>query len=143
MIKIICVGIIKKKYLIDAINEYLKELNNEVSIIEVPNSNIKDEGNLLLSKIKKDDYVIALSIDGNILDSIEFARKLENIETYYSKNIVFVIGGSDGLYENVRERADYKLSFSKLTFPHQLFRVMLCEQIFRARSILNNHPYHK
>lgn len=151
MIKIICVGKIKEKYLVDAINEYKKRLikYTKLEIIEVndiDNSNI----NIVLTKEKEQiekhindrDYVITLEIEGNILSSEELASKIDSIFNTNS-NITFVIGGSHGLHEDVKKRSNYKLSFSKLTFPHQLFRVILLEQIYRSFKINNNESYHK
>ena len=156
MIRIIAVGKVKEKYLMDAINEYLKRLSKftKIEIIEVKDeiteasseneiNKIKNiEGERILSKIK-DDYVIALDIKGEELDSIEFKDKIEKLNTSGVSKITFVIGGSLGLSMGVLERANYKLSFSKMTFPHQLFRVILLEQIYRAYKILNNETYHK
>lgn len=147
--KIICVGKIKEKFFIDAIVEYSKRIGKytKLDIIEVPDEAdekvaLKKEGERILSKIKDSDYVITLEIDGNSLSSLEFARKLDN-NFNSNKNLTFVIGGSYGLSEDVKGRSDYKLSFSKFTFPHQMFRVMLLEQIYRAFKINHNENYHK
>lgn len=147
--KIICVGKIKEKFFIDAIAEYSKRIGKytKLDIIEVPDEAdekvaLKKEGERILSKIKDSDYVITLEIDGNSLSSLEFARKLDN-NFNSNKNLTFVIGGSYGLSEDVKGRSDYKLSFSKFTFPHQMFRVMLLEQIYRAFKINHNENYHK
>lgn len=151
MIKIICVGKIKEKYLKDAISEYEKRLTKyeKVKIIEVNDINSYDK-DIILSKEKDEilryvderDFVITLEINGNMLNSEELALKINNI---YNTNstITFIIGGSYGIDEKVSERSNYKLSFSKLTFPHQLFRVILLEQIYRAFKINNNEAYHK
>lgn len=151
MIKIICVGKIKEKYLKDAISEYEKRLTKyeKVKIIEVNDINSYDK-DIILSKEKDEilryvderDFVITLEINGNMLNSEELALKINNI---YNTNstITFIIGGSYGIHEKVSERSNYKLSFSKLTFPHQLFRVILLEQIYRAFKINNNEAYHK
>ena len=101
------------------------------------------EGDRLLSFIKDDSYVIALAIDGKMLDSVELSEKIDNLMLSGKSDIVFVIGGSLGLDKRVLDRADYKLSFSKMTFPHQLMRVILLEQIYRAYRIMKNEPYHK
>ena len=151
MIKIICVGKIKEKYLKDAIAEYSKRISKytKLEIIEVSDRDklpIKDildkEGNDILKHINDKDYVVTLEITGNNLSSIELAKKIDTIFNKYS-NIVFIIGGSYGLSNNIKQRCNYALSFSKLTFPHQLFRVMLLEQIYRAYKINNNETYHK
>ena len=148
MIKIICVGKIKEKYFIDAIAEYKKRLGKYTSfdVVELPDYNydiskiIYEEGKNILSKINDRDFVIAMEISGNKMSSLELSKF---IDSNISKNITFVIGGSYGLSSDVLKRADYKLSFSELTFPHQLFRVMLFEQIYRAFKIINNESYHK
>ena len=151
MIKIICVGKIKEKYLKDAICDYSKRISKytKLEIIEVrdrdklPINDILDkEGNDILKHINDKDYVISLEINGNNLSSIELAKKIDTIFNKYS-NIVFIIGGSYGLSNNIKQRCNYALSFSKLTFPHQLFRVMLLEQVYRAYKINNNETYHK
>lgn len=144
MIKIVCVGKIKEKYLKDAIDDYKKRISkyHKIEIIEVNDSNIKEEKELILKHIDKKDYVISLDINANMLTSLELADKLDKIFITNS-NICFVIGGSDGLDEEIKNISNYKLSFSKLTFPHQLFRVMLLEQIYRSFKILNNETYHK
>ena len=147
--KIICVGKIKEKFFVDAINEYSKRISKytKLEIIEISDEAnesiaLKKEGEKILSKIKDSDYVITLEIDGNSLDSLEVAKKI-NSNFNSNKNLTFVIGGSYGLDDMVKLRSDYKLSFSRLTFPHQLFRVMLLEQIYRAYKINNNENYHK
>lgn len=144
MIKIICVGKVKESFYRDAIYEYMKRLSkyHKVVIEEVVDSNIKNEGELVLKHIHNKDYVITLEIDGNQLNSLEFANKIDKTLINYS-NITFVIGGSDGLDDRVKNLSNYKLSFSKMTFPHQLFRVILLEQIYRSFKILNNETYHK
>ena len=103
---------------------------------------LKKEGEKILSKIKDNDYVVTLEIEGNSLTSLEFAKKIDN-NFGSNKNLTFVIGGSYGLDDLVKQRSDYKLSFSKFTFPHQLFRVILLEQIYRAYKINHNENYHK
>ena len=151
MIKIICVGKIKEKYLKDPICDYSKRISKytKLEIIEVsdrdklPINDILDkEGNDILKHINDKDYVISLEINGNNLSSIELAKKIDTIFNKYS-NIVFAIGGSYGLSDSIQNRSNYPLSFSKLTFPHQLFRVMLLEQVYRAYKINNNETYHK
>ena len=144
MIRIICGGKIKESFYRDAINEYMKRLGkyHKIVIDEVIDSNINNEGNLILDRIKDKDYVVLLDINGKEMDSYEFSSFLD--KTFLnSGNITFVIGGSEGANDLVRDRADYRISFSKLTFPHQLFRVILLEQIYRAFRIINNESYHK
>lgn len=157
-ITIITVGKIKEKYLTEAINEYSKRLSKycKLEIIEVAdektdenasetmNKITKDkEGERILKYVKDDSYVITLEILGKMLTSPELADKIDKICINGSSHIVFIIGGSLGLSENVSKRSDYKLSFSQMTFPHQLMRVILLEQIYRAFRINNNEPYHK
>jgi 23S rRNA (pseudouridine1915-N3)-methyltransferase len=156
-ITIACVGRIKEKYFTDAIAEYSKRLSRYVTlnISEVPDEKApenlspaqmeqvkKSEGERLL-KAMKDSYVIALVINGKQQSSESFAKLIDNTMTMGKSHITFVIGGSLGLSDEVIKRADYKLSFSDMTFPHQLMRVILLEQIYRAERILNNEPYHK
>ena len=147
--KIICVGKIKEKFFVDAAEEYIKRIGKytKLEIIELPdeanyNIALKKEEEKILSKIKDNDYVVTLEIEGNSLDSLEFARKIEN-NFNSNKNLTFVIGSSYGIGDLVKQRSDYKLSFSKFTFPHQLFRIILLEQIYRAYKINNNENYHK
>lgn len=151
MIKIICVGKIKEKFFKEAIIEYSKRITKytNLQIIEVEDISNNDitnilekEKNLIMKNINAKDYVITLEIEGKELSSIEFSKKIEELQIYNS-NITFVIGGSYGLHSEIKEKANYKLSFSKLTFPHQLFRIILLEQIYRAYKIINNESYHK
>ena len=157
-ITICCVGKIKEKFYSQAIEEYSKRLSKycklEIkeaadektpdSASDTVNGMIKEkEGDRLLSFIKDDSYVIALAIDGKMLDSVELSEKIDNLMLSGKSDIVFVIGGSLGLDKRVLDRADYKLSFSKMTFPHQLMRVILLEQIYRSFRIMKNEPYHK
>ena len=144
MIKIICIGKIKEKFYRDAIEEYMKRLSkyHKVEIIELPDSNIKQEKELILKKIDSKDYIITMEIEGKQLTSIELSEMLDKTFLNYS-NITFIIGGSDGLDDEIKNLSNYKLSFSKLTFPHQLFRVILLEQKYRSFKILNNETYHK
>ena len=157
-ITICCVGKIKEKFYSQAIAEYSKRLSKycklEIkeaadektpdSASDTVNRMIKEkEGDRLLSFIKDDSYVIALAIDGKMLDSVELSEKIDNLMLSGKSDIVFVIGGSLGLDKRVLDRADYKLSFSKMTFPHQLMRVILLEQIYRSFRIMKNDPYHK
>ena len=157
-INIVCVGKIKEKYLKLGIDEFKKRLSKycKLEIIELDDEkapeNLSDkemlmikekEGKKILSKIKDNSYLIALAIDGKNLSSEELAETINKLGVRGVSNITFVIGGSLGLSDEVLSRADYKLSFSKMTFPHQLFRVMLLEQIYRAFRIMKNEPYHK
>ena len=151
MIKLICVGKIKEKYLQDAINEYKKRLSKytKLDIIELKDITHpeldkvkKEEGELILRNIKSTDNVIVLDIIGHELTSLELAEKLEQLENKNS-DLTFIIGGSYGLSDEVKKRANYSLSFSKLTFPHQLFRVIFLEQLYRTYKIMNNESYHK
>lgn len=151
MIKILCVGKIKENFFKDAISEYSKRLSKytNLQIIEVDDINsdnintiLDKEKDLIIKHISSKDYVITLEIEGKQLNSLEFSKKIEELQIYNS-SIVFIIGGSYGLHQQIKDRADYKLSFSKLTFPHQLFRIILLEQIYRAYKIINNESYHK
>lgn len=148
MIKIICVGKIKEQYLRSAISEYEKRLKKftKLEIIEVndeSNENILEkEKNHIIRYINDHDYVVTLEIDGNMIDSVELSKKIDQTLINFS-NITFVIGGSYGLSDEIKKRSNYKLSFSKMTFPHQLFRVLLLEQIYRSFKIINNESYHK
>lgn len=157
-ISILCVGKIKEKYWCDAIAEYQKRLTKycTVDIQEVADEKtdekasdreceiVKDkEGARLLSKIPEQAYVIALAIDGKSFDSVKMSGMLEDYGIRGKDRVCFVIGGSLGLSDKVLLRADEKWSFSKLTFPHQLMRVILLEQIYRSFRIMKNEPYHK
>ena len=151
MIKIVCVGKIKEKYLQDAIAEYQKRITkyDNIKIIEIKDTTTDDINKNLLTEEKEirkhlnnNEYIIVLDIDGKELSSEELAVKLE--KTYLeSSNITFIIGGSYGLSNGIKSEANYHLSFSKMTFPHQLFRVILLEQIYRSFKIINNETYHK
>lgn len=157
-IKIICVGKLKEKFLKEGIGEFQKRLKTyaNLEIIEVKDEacpensselemeKIKEvEGERILSKISKGAYVIALDIGGKSLTSEDFAKKIEDLSVEGISSIDFIIGGSLGLSESVKNKSDYKLSFSKFTFPHGLMRLILVEQVYRAFRIINNHPYHK
>lgn len=151
MIKIICVGKIKEKFFKEAINEYSKRLTKytKLEIIEVDDINSNDinqilskERDLILKHINQKDYVITLEIEGKEFTSPDLAKQIDSILTINS-NITFIIGGSYGLHTDIKDKSNLKLSFSKLTFPHQLFRVILLEQIYRSFKILNNESYHK
>ena len=151
MIKIITVGNIKEKYLKDTIDEYVKRLKKytNIEIIELKDEGLVEEqkaiqleGEKILKNISPKDYLITLEIEGKEYSSEEFAEKINQIQIENS-NIVFVIGGSYGLSDEIKNKSRMHLSFSKMTFPHQLFRVFLLEQIYRAFKILNNESYHK
>ena len=152
MYKIVCVGKIKEDFITKGINEYTKRISGftKLEIIEVKEvntnniaNNMKEEANNILQKINKNDYVITLEIEGKRFDSVKFSQTLENLITYGNSNIVFVIGGSNGLDKSVKERSNLALSFSDFTFPHQLMRLILVEQIYRSLTITNNKEYHK
>ena len=157
-VNIICVGKIKETFFREAIDEYSKRLNSycSLNIIEIKDEKIPNnpsekenqiikekEGNNILSHIKKDSYVICLDLKGKQYTSEEFSQKINNISANISSSISFVIGGSLGISQNVLKKANESISFSKMTFPHQLFRVILLEQIYRAFKIMNNETYHK
>ena len=151
MIKIICVGKIKEKYFVDAIKEYEKRLSKytKLEIIEVMDSNISDinkalkiEQDAIIKHINEKDYLILLDLDGIELTSIELSEELEKIEQI-SSNLVFVIGGSNGVSDALKKMAKKRISFSRLTFPHQLFRVLLLEQLYRSYKIRYHESYHK
>ena len=144
MIKIIAVGKIKENYLKEAINDYQKRINkyHKLEIIEIEDDNIINEKDRILKHINKKDFLIALDIQGTELTSIELSKKLDNIFINNS-NITFIIGGSYGLDDSIKKLSNYKLSFSKMTFPHQLFRLVFLEQLYRSFKILNNEAYHK
>ena len=157
-ITLVTVGKIKEKFFEDAIKEYSKRLSRycKLEILQVADEKtpegaseavelqIKEkEGQRILSLIRDDAYVIALAIEGKMLDSEELAERIEKLGVSGISQIVFVIGGSLGLSAQVMKRADYALSFSRMTFPHQLMRVVLLEQIYRGYRIMNHQPYHK
>jgi rRNA large subunit m3Psi methyltransferase RlmH len=140
--KIIAIGKTRNKNLINLNNFFLKQMKN-LKIEIISKSNKFDENVKIMKKIKQRDYVIALDSQGESIDSIKFSNLINSSETYINKEIVFVIGGSEGLDKNIIARADKVLSFSKLTFQHQIVRLLLIEQIYRAKKIQENHPYHK
>jgi 23S rRNA (pseudouridine1915-N3)-methyltransferase len=157
-ISILCVGKVKEKFYREAIDEFTKRLSRycKLEIIEVSDEKTEEqsseteirlvkekEGERLLKNLKEDAYVIALCIDGKQLDSEELSEKMEKLGIQGVSHICFIIGGSLGLSDAVVKRADFKLSFSKMTFPHQLMRVILLEQIYRGYRIMNHEPYHK
>ncbi len=157
-INVVSVGKIKEKYLVDGIAEYSKRLSKycNLKLIEVsdekapenlsPQDEIivkKKEGTKILSKIKENTYLIILAIDGKQLSSEQLSEKMEQVMVEGVSDITFVIGGSLGLSDEVISRSDFKLSFSKMTFPHQLMKMVLLEQVYRGWRIIKNEPYHK
>ena len=156
-INIICLGKLKENYLKEAISEYTKRLSRftNINIIELPdqkipeksNSKIEEkilekEGDMILSKIKEDSYVIAMCIEGTLISSENLSQTIGTL-AQTKNNISFIIGGSLGLSDKIKKRADIKISFGRITLPHQLMRVILCEQIYRAFKINANETYHK
>ena len=157
-IRIVTVGKIKEKYLNDGIAEYAKRLSRycKLTFCQVPDEKTPDkasdalkkknkntEAQRLMKQIREQDYVIALALDGKMLDSVELSDLIARLGVQGKSSIVFVIGGSLGLSNAVLKRADYKLSFSRMTFPHQLMQMILLEQIYRGYRIMNHEPYHK
>lgn len=157
-ISIVSVGKLKEKYLKQGIEEYIKRLSSyaKIEVFEVPDEKAPEnlseadmlivkekEGERILSKISDDTHVITLAIDGKMHSSESLAKRMDQLATYGNSKIAFVIGGSLGLSDSVMKRADETLSFSKMTFPHQLMRLILVEQIYRAFRINRNEPYHK
>ncbi len=157
-ITIITVGKVKESYFRGAIEEYSKRLSKycKLDIVEVADEKTPDkaseteeaqikakEAERIMKHVRDDAYVIALAIEGKQLDSVELADKIEMLGVQGTSHIQMIIGGSLGLHQSVLSRADYKLSFSKMTFPHQLMRVILLEQIYRAYRIISHEPYHK
>ena len=151
MIKVICVGKIKEKFFMDAVKEFGKRLSKytKLQVIEVPDENnssidvcLKKEGSYIVKYINDKEFVITLEIDGIKMNSVQLSKKIETL-LIDNSNLTFVIGGSNGLDNTIKERRNLAISFSDLTFPHQLFRVILLEQIYRAFKIINNESYHK
>lgn len=156
-VTLICVGKVKEKFYRDAIKEYEKRLGAYIKLntIEINDEKVKvendskialameKEGNNILSKIKDTQYVITLEILGKSISSEQFAAKIDNLMLTGKSDVVLVIGGSYGLSDSVKKRSDYPLSFSKMTFPHQMMRVVLLEQVYRAYRIITGASYHK
>lgn len=157
-VTIISVGKVKGKFFKGAINDYSKRLSRytkmkHISLKQGHTSgdmsekdiiNVKiDEGKRILDKIADRDYIIALDLKGKELSSEEFSDKIKKLRVRGKSNLTFIIGGSNGLSKEVLDKADYRLCFSKMTFPHKLMKVILVEQIYRAFKIINNEPYHK
>lgn len=157
-ISLICIGNLKEKYWAQAVEEYSKRLSafcrfsviqlNEERISNNPSPGEIDrilnaEGKRILEKIPKNSYVISMCIEGKQISSNELSQKIEDISLSGKSSLCFIIGGSRGLSQQVKQRSDFKLSMSKMTFPHQMARVILCEQIYRAFEISSNGKYHK
>ena len=157
-VRIICIGKLKEKYWTAAVAEYSKRISGyaNIEIVELKESKLPAnpsptdeasvlvrEGENILGKIKDNDYVIVMEVEGKQLDSVELSRKIQSTFDTKASTIDFIIGGSLGISGDVKKRADYGLSFSKMTFPHQMARVMLLEQIYRAFKISNGETYHK
>ena len=149
-ITVLCVGKLKESFFRDAVEEYKKRLGGycEFTVTEVADdadspTAMESEGRRLLDKLPTKSYVIALCIDGKKLDSIGLSKKLNELMVGGTSHIVFIMGGSTGLSQAVIKRADFRLSFSDMTFPHQLMRVILTEQIYRSFRIIRGEPYHK
>lgn len=156
-IKIISVGNIKEKFLVSGIDEFKKRISKyaNLEIIEIPEAKVKEssigninqalekEANKIKDKINLKDFIITLEIEGKMLDSISFSQLIEDKKLDGYNSFVFIIGSSHGLSNEIKNISNYKLSFSKMTFPHQLMRLILLEQIYRSFKIVNNEPYHK
>ncbi|MDE4542933.1 23S rRNA (pseudouridine(1915)-N(3))-methyltransferase RlmH [Thermoanaerobacterium sp. R66] len=157
-IDVIAVGKVKEKFIEDGIREYVKRLKPycNINIIEVNDERAPEglsekekeaimlkEGSKIIDKMRKGSFIISLCIEGRQMDSVEFARYIEDVMTAGNSNITFVIGGSLGLHDDIKSMSDLKLSFSKMTFPHQLMRLILVEQIYRAFKIMKGETYHK
>jgi len=144
-ITILCVGKLKEKYWSEAAAEYRKRLSRycTITVEELKEENPEAEGQNILKRLKKDTFVITLEIHGKALSSEELSSKLQELALEGKSDITFVIGGSDGLSEEVSRRSDLKLSFSRMTFPHQMIRIFLLEQIYRSFKIMKGETYHK
>ncbi len=145
MIKIICVGKIKENYLNEFINDYKTRISKytKIEIIELKDSNINNESDEILRKLNDKDYNILLDIKGKKLNSVEFSSLIDKTYSSGKSTITFIIGASDGVNDEVKNKCDLLLSFSDMTFPHGVFRGMLLEQIYRSFKIINNESYHK
>ena len=157
-INIICIGKLKEKYWQDAVNEYLKRMKGycPTAIIELKEAKLpknasradelkvmETEGRQILAKVSDSDFVITLEIEGKMLDSVELSEQINRIFSGGTQTVDLIIGGSLGLSDEVKRRSNYALSFSRMTFPHQMMRVILLEQIYRAFKIINREAYHK
>lgn len=151
-IEVIAVGKLKESYLVDGIKEYSKRLSafcnlniyesKEITQYDIL-KNMTLEGELIMKKIKDDDFVVTLEIEGTPLSSLDFSNFLSQKKTYGISNLTFIIGGSNGLSQEIKQRSNYHLSFGNITYPHQLMRLILLEQIYRAFMIAANRDYHK
>ena len=144
MIKIICVGKLKENYLINGVNDYFNRIKkyHKIEIVQLNDSNINNEGNEILKYIDKKDFLICMDIDGKMMSSESFAKMIDS--TFISNScITFIIGGSDGVRDDIKNMCNFRMSFSSLTFPHGLFRMILLEQIYRSFKINNHESYHK
>lgn len=150
MITIITVGKIKEKYIREGIDDYLKRLSKftKIELVELEDESfdkaktLKKEADKILKKVNPKSFIVTLEIDGKELSSIELSELIEKTTITHS-NITFIIGGSYGLDDEIKKFSNYKLSFSKMTFPHQLFRLLFLEQLYRSYKIINNEEYHK
>jgi len=147
MMKIITVGKLTQKYLQTGIDYYQKQIFHPILWVEVKDEKneegLEKEASRIHPLIKDQDFVIVLAIEGKTMSSEAFAKVLDDARSHYQGDIVFILGGSYGLSDSIKKRAQLTLSFSKMTFPHQLMRLVLMEQIYRGYAILKNHPYHK
>ena len=145
MIRVLCVGKIKENYLNELINDYEKRISkyHKIEIIELKDSDIISERDEILNHFNTKDYNVCLDINGKKMNSIELSKFIDNAFVNGYGTITFIIGGSLGLHDDIKNKCNYKLSFSDMTFPHGLFRGILLEQIYRSFKILNNESYHK
>lgn len=152
-INVISVGSVKEKYMQELILDYKKRISKyaQIDLIELKDESnkvaenvVKEiEGERILASIKDGFYVVLLDLKGQMIDSVSLSKKIDEIATYYSSKIAFIIGGSYGVSEAVKKRSNYMLAFSKMTFPHQFAKGILLEQIYRSFKILSNETYHK
>lgn len=152
-INLITIGKVKEKYWLDAEKEYLKRLKSyaDIKVVSLLNENykleinaiIKKEGQKIIAHLSKKSYIISLVIEGQELSSVEFSKKIEKLKTKGVSDITFIIGGSYGLSDEVKKLSDEKISFSKLTFPHQMFKIIFLEQLYRSFKIQEGSKYHK
>ena len=144
-ITVICIGKLKEKYWVDAVGEYSKRLTKycNLRIEELKEDSLFEEGQNILKRIQKETFVITLEIKGDMLDSEGLAEKIEALGIEGKSDVTFIIGGSVGISDEVSSRADFKLSFSRMTFPHQMMRIFLLEQIYRSFKIIKRETYHK
>ena len=151
MINLICVGNLKENYFKEAQKEYIKRLSKytKLNLVEIKEEKLDDKVSLvkekekILNKVKSNDYIVILDIKSKELTSTQLSKTIENTLSTYNKDITFIIGSSHGLHQDLKDKANLSLSFSKLTFPHQLFRIIFLEQLYRSFKIINNEPYHK